>query len=108
MVNITIIVEGGTLDPNVSEETFNNVEALRESLNKLFSRLLKRDDIGVKVDVGAGYRNAAKMFVKNTENHYLYVDSDDVDTNKWFERLDDLIRLRPSLSLQNPKIRCIS
>ena len=34
MVNLNIIVEGGTYDPNSSEETFNNVEALRESLNK--------------------------------------------------------------------------
>ena len=59
MVNLNIIVEGGTLDPNVSDDTFNNVEALRESLNKLFSRLLKRDDISVRVDIGAGYRNSA-------------------------------------------------
>ena len=89
MVNLNIIVEGGTFDSNSSEETFNNVEALRESLNKLFSRLLKRDDISVRVDMGAGYRNSAKMFVKNLEDHYLYVDSDDADTNKWFDRLDD-------------------
>lgn len=89
MVNLNIIVEGGTLDPNVSDDTFNNVEALRESLNKLFSRLLKRDDISVRVDIGAGYRNAAKMFVKQAANHYLYVDSDDVDTDKWFDKLDN-------------------
>lgn len=89
MVNLNIIVEGGTFDPNVGEETFNNVEALRESLNKFFSRLLKRDDISVRVDMGAGYRNSAKLFVKNTKDHYLYVDSDDADTNKWFDRLDD-------------------
>ena len=79
MVNLNIIVEGGTFDPNSSEETFNNVEALRESLNKLFSRLLKRDDISVRVDMGAGY----------SEDHYLYVDSDNADTNKWFNKLDD-------------------
>lgn len=89
MVNLNIIVEGGTLDPNVSDDTFNNVEALRESLNKLFSRLLKRDDISVRVDIGAGYRNAARMFVKHAANHYLYVDSDDVDTDKWFDKLDN-------------------
>lgn len=89
MVNLNIIVEGGTLDPNVSDDTFNNVEAIRESLNKLFSRLLKRDDISVRVDIGAGYRNAARMFVKHAANHYLYVDSDDVDTDKWFVKLDN-------------------
>ena len=89
MVNLNIIVEGGTLDPNVSDDTFNNVEALRESLNKLFSRLLKRDDISVRVDIGAGYRNATRMFVKHAANHYLYVDSDDVDTDRWFDKLDN-------------------
>lgn len=89
MVNLNIIVEGGTFDPNAGEDTFNNVEALRESLNKFFSRLLKRDDISVRVDVGAGYRNATKMFVKNTKEYYLYVDSDDADTSKWFSRLDN-------------------
>lgn len=90
MVNLNIIVEGGSFDPNAGEETFNNVEALRESLNKFFSRLLNRDDISVRVDVGAGYRNAAKMFVKNSKDHYLYVDSDDADTSKWFVKLDNL------------------
>lgn len=90
MVNLNIIVEGGTFDPNAGEETFNNVEALRESLNKFFSRLLKREDIGVRVDVGAGYRSATKMFVKNFQDHYLYVDSDDSDTSKWFKKLDNI------------------
>ena len=89
MVNLNIIVEGGTFDSNSCEETFNNVEALRESLNKLFSRLLKRDDISVRVDMGAGYRSSAKMFVKNSKDRYLYVDSDNADTNKWFDSLDD-------------------
>lgn len=89
MVNLNIIVEGGTLDPNMSDETFNNVESLRESLNKLFTRLLKRDDISVRVDIGAGYRNAARIFVKNFADHYLYVDSDNQVTDKWFEKLDN-------------------
>ncbi|MBR6491426.1 MAG: DUF4276 family protein [Bacteroidales bacterium] len=89
MVNLNIIVEGGTFDPNSSEETFNNVEALRESLNKFFSRLLMRDDISVRVDMGAGYRNSAKRFVKSADNNYLYVDSDDADTSKWFDRLNN-------------------
>lgn len=89
MVNLNIIVEGGSFDPNAGDETFNNVESLRESLNKLFSRLLMRDDISLRVDVGAGYRNAAKMFIRDTKDHYLYVDSDDTDTSKWFERLNN-------------------
>lgn len=88
MVNLNVIVEGGTFDPNAGDETFSNVEALRESLNKLFTRLLKRDDISVRVDVGAGYRNAAKMFLKNTTDQYLYVDSDNPDTSKWFDKLN--------------------
>ena len=88
MVNLNVIVEGGTLDSNAGDETFSNVEALRESLNKLFARLLKREDISVRVDVGAGYRNAAKMFLKNTADQYLYVDSDNSDTSKWFDKLN--------------------
>lgn len=88
MVNLNIIVEGGTFDPNAGDETFSNVEALRESLNKLFTRLLKREDISVRVDVGAGYRNAAKMFLKNATDQYLYVDSDNSDTSKWFDKLN--------------------
>ena len=90
MVNLNIIVEGGTFDPNAGIETFNNVESLRESLNKLFTRLLKRDDISVKIDVGAGYRNAAKMFVKDVKDQYLYVDSDDLDTSKWYNKLNHI------------------
>ena len=62
---------------------------MRESLNKLFSRLLKRDDISVRVDIGAGYRNAAKVFVNHIEDHCLYVDSDDSDIAKWFDKLDN-------------------
>ena len=63
MVNLNIIVEGGTFDSNAGEDTFNNVEALRESLNKFFSRLLKRDDISVRVDVGAGYKHKRALSV---------------------------------------------
>ena len=88
MVNLNVIIEGGTFDPNAGDETFSNVEALRESLNKFFTRLLKREDISVRVDVGAGYRNAAKMFLKNTADQYLYVDSDNSDTSKWFDKLN--------------------
>lgn len=89
MVNLNVIVEGGTFDPNTGDETFNNVEALRESLNKLFTRLLKREDISVRVDVGAGYRNAAKFFLKNTTDQSLYVDSDNSDISKWFDKLNN-------------------
>lgn len=89
MVNLSVIVEGGTFDPNAGDVTFSNVEALRESLNKLLTRLLKREDISVRVDVGAGARNATKMFLKNTEDQYLYVDSDNYDTSKWFDKLNN-------------------
>ena len=71
MVNLNIIVEGGTYDLNSSEETFNNVEALRESLNKLFSRLLKRDDISVRVDMGAGYKGNVVFTSEDAKNNKL-------------------------------------
>ena len=38
MVKLNLIVEGGVLTGDVSAETANNAEALRESLYKFFTR----------------------------------------------------------------------
>ena len=58
MVKLNLIVEGGVYTNNVSAETANNVEALRQSLHKFFSNILKRDDIEITIFMGTGYRNA--------------------------------------------------
>ena len=39
MVKLNLIVEGGVYTNNVSAETANNVEALRQSLHKFFSNI---------------------------------------------------------------------
>ena len=39
MVKLSLIVEGGVYTNNVSAETANNVEALRQSLHKFFTNI---------------------------------------------------------------------
>ena len=77
-------MEGGTYDVAVA----SNVEALREAFNRFFSRFLGREDLSVEIEMGAGYKNAVKTYLKDT-GQYLWVDSDDLDTAKWYERLEN-------------------
>ena len=89
MVRLNLIVEGGVYIDNVSAETASNVESLRQSLHKIFNRVLSRDDIEITIFMGAGYRNAAKQFVEENSLTGLFVDSDSPAKTKhlWFERL---------------------
>lgn len=89
MVKLNLIVEGGVLAGDASAETANNVEALRESLHKFFTRLLGREDVEITIFMGAGYRNAAKQFVEAQTSITLFVDSDFPPENKylWFNKL---------------------
>lgn len=89
MVKLNLIVEGGVLTGDVSAETANNAEALRESLYKFFTRLLGREDVEITIFMGAGYRNAAKQFIETQTPIALFVDSDLPSENKhlWFNNL---------------------
>ena len=89
MVKLNLIVEGGVYIENVSAETANNAEALRESLHKFFARLISRDDIEITIFMGKGYRNAAKYFIEDHALTGLFVDSDLPPKNKqlWFDKL---------------------
>jgi hypothetical protein len=89
MVKLNLIVEGGVYTEDVSAETANNAEVLRESLHKFFTRFLCIDDIKITIFMGKGYRNAAKQFVVEPGLIGLFVDSDFPPKNKhlWFERL---------------------
>ena len=91
MVNLSIIVEGGGSPTNVSVDTANNAESLRQSLHSFFSRLLKRDDVQITIYLGYGYRNAAKQFSTSSIIGYLFVDSDQPQDCKyrWFDKLVD-------------------
>jgi hypothetical protein len=85
MVEISLIVEGGDISNNIDALTANNTESLRQALNKFFTRLLGRDDISIKLNLGGGNKNAVKMFLNDTSRKtILFVDSDHLDTNKWY------------------------
>lgn len=89
MVRINLIVEGGVYPDNVSADTANNVESLRQSLNRFFTKILKRNDIEIAIFMGNGYRNAAKQFAASDNTSGLFVDSDLPSETKhlWFDKL---------------------
>jgi hypothetical protein len=65
MVEIKIIIEGGVLpNENLSAGTIDNSEKLREAFHKLLSRVINPDKFNLIVEIGAGYKNAAKSFKK--------------------------------------------
>ena len=89
LVTIRIIIEGGSPSTNNDVLTSNNTESLRQSLNSFFSRLLNIQDISIIIIPGFGYRNAAKLFVKDENCYALFVDSDlpPQNINNWFIKL---------------------
>lgn len=89
MVKLNLIVEGGVYTGNVSAETANNAEALRESFHKFFTRLLNRTDIEITIYMGTGYRNAAKRFIEDSSISGFYVDSDvpPESIDSWYDKL---------------------
>lgn len=94
MVEIVVYVEGGVLDSkkdNKDALTMSNTNALREELNRFFSRALDYDDIRIIVRISAGYKNAAKFFINEESNSkYLYVDLDRKPEfrDSWFEDIE--------------------
>lgn len=90
---VYVYVEGGVIDGNVDATTSNNSEALREELNRFMQRALNRNDISIVVKKCAGYKEAAKQFVKakDNEENYLYVDLDRKPELRdgWFKSLSD-------------------
>jgi len=89
MVNISIIVEGGANDTNASMATIDNSNALRESLYRVFSQALNRNDISIEVHMGAGNRNAARAFVGAGTDTFLYTDLDTDASHRgdWFIKM---------------------
>jgi hypothetical protein len=63
MVDIRIIIEGGVLPhSNVDAATMVNSERLREAFHKLLSQVIDPELFNLIIEVGAGYKNAAKTF----------------------------------------------
>ena len=90
MVKVSIIVEGGVIDTNVSAVTIDNSNALRESLYWIFSEVLDRDDISIEVHMSAGRRLAAKAFRDAANDVFLYTDLDCEPEKRaeWFVRME--------------------
>lgn len=89
---VNVHVEGGVINGNVDATTNNNSEALREELNRFMQRALNRDDISIVVKKCSGYKEAAKQFVKATDDeNYLYVDLDRRPElrDEWFKDLSN-------------------
>ncbi|MDE6340443.1 MAG: DUF4276 family protein [Muribaculaceae bacterium] len=105
MVTLSLIVEGGVYPENVDATTASNVEALRQSLHSFFSRILKREDVSIKLFMGHGYRNAAKSFITSDSPIALFVDSDLPAGNiyKWFDKLVNI--QHPEMSIIIPRDR---
>lgn len=89
MVNISVIVEGAVFDTNASETMIDNSNALRESMHRIFSEALNRDDVSIEVHMNAGNRSAARAFVNAGKDSFLYTDLDTDSTHKgnWFFKM---------------------
>lgn len=92
---IRVMVEGGAISSDPTQTRQHNAmiqrnsAALRESLNGFFSRALCHDDIEIKVSVASGYKAAAKLFLSQLDEDFLYADLDDKPDNRqsWFDAL---------------------
>lgn len=93
---IRIIIEGGAL-PNRNDavdagtiNTYDGSEVLREELKKFFINVLGISDISVIVTYEGSNKNAAKVFVTQPEENYLYTDLDDVPEKRseWFDKME--------------------
>ena len=75
---ISIIIEGGVLaHENVSALTMDNVEALRQSLHRIFYQILSNNEnLSIRIIPQAGKKQAIKNFLSTDEGVYLLVDLD--------------------------------
>ena len=93
---IRVLVEGGVLPsrsgvaPSPFDGVLDGSEVLREALKKFFTAVLGLENVSIVVTNAAGNRNAAKMFVANPMEDYLYTDLDDVPEKRvcWFEKME--------------------
>ena len=88
---ISIIIEGGVLPGNnVSAATMDNVESLRQSLHRIFTKVLSdQEDISIKIIPQAGRKQSVKSYLVAGEDAFLFVDLDMPKTKKqqWFDNL---------------------
>lgn len=89
MVKVRIVMEGQAVSSDMATSVAENAESLRQSIHTFFSRVLDTDDVQVTIDMGNGYRSAAKKYIRTPEDSCLYVDSDRPykDREKWHDQL---------------------
>ncbi len=92
MVTIKIVVEGGVLPhSNIESQTIMNSEKLRESFYKLITQVVEPKFFNLEIEMGAGEKNASKVFKKSIQKNYcsLLIDLDG-SIEKKEERLVEL------------------
>lgn len=84
LLNRNGIVDAGTIN------TYDGSEVLREELKKFFMSVLEISDISVIVTYEGSNKNAAKIFIAQPEEDYLYTDLDDVPEKRsgWFDKME--------------------
>ena len=65
MVNVSIFIEGGVLpNENVSVQTLDNSEKLRESFYSIFSQLLSPNKFNIRIKKGSSNKQTVRFFKK--------------------------------------------
>lgn len=85
MVTVRIIIEGGAMpNSNTNAQTINNSEKLREAFHTLFSQIIDPEKFNLEIEMGAGEKNAVKIFKKHIENNKscLLIDLDGLEESK--------------------------
>lgn len=86
MAVIKIFIEGGILPhPNISVQTLNNSQRLRESFYDLLSQKIDPNSFQLEVEVGGSVLNTIKFFkteIANGKAPLLLIDLDDLPANK--------------------------
>ena len=102
---ISIIIEGGVLpNDNISAATMNNVESLRQSLHRIFAKVLSdQEDISIVINPQASYKQAVNKYLVAGEDTFLFVDLDMPKDKKqlWFDNLAN--DLNKPISIPNEK-----
>ncbi len=86
MVNVSIFIEGGTLpNDNVSVQTIDNSEKLRESFYSILSQVISPSDFNISIKQGSSNKQTVKFFknkIRKAHNSLLLIDLDCSKQNK--------------------------
>ena len=70
MVNINIYIEGGILpNDNISVQTIDSSEKLREGFHLLLSQIVPSNNFNLKIKLGSGNKQTVKFFKTKVQKH---------------------------------------